>query len=69
MVDFGGPRGKFINVCSVGTDPVYRLFDRTPGHAAHRYSTSPDVVDGFLGDPETNYGYFLVGVAFCSPRE
>ena len=64
---FGGPAGKFMNVCPAGTDPVYRMFDDTVGHAAHRYTASPDVVDGFVAFPG-NKGYKLEGVAFCSPR-
>ena len=64
---FGGPPGKFMNVCPTGTDPVYRMFDDTVGHAGHRYTTSPDVVDGFVAFPG-NKGYQLEGVAFCSPR-
>ncbi len=65
----GGPPGKFLNVCPTGTDPVYRMFDDTPGHAAHRYSTSPDVVANFVANLEASNGYRLEGVAFCSPRE
>lgn len=66
----GGPPGKFMNVCPVGTDPVYRMFDDTPGHPAHRYSSSPDVVDGFVFPyfPGNQSAYRLEGVAFCSPR-
>ena len=65
----GGPFGKFLNVCPTGTDPVHRMFDDTPGHAAHRYSTNPDTVRNFLPNTGTPNGYRLEGVAFCSPRE
>ena len=70
-VGLGGPPGKFLNVCPKGTDPVYRMFDDTPGHAAHRYSTSPDVVDRLVSSyvPGNQSAYRLEGVAFCSPRE
>ena len=64
----GRPPGKFLNVCPKGTDPVYRMFDDTPGHAAHRYSTSPEVVANFVANLEASNGYRLEGVAFCSPR-
>lgn len=70
-VGLGGPPGKFLNVCPKGTDPVYRMFDDTPRHAAHQYSTGPDIVGSFVssyvaGNPNA---YQLEGVAFCSPRE
>ena len=70
-VGLGGPPGKFLSVCPKGTDPVYRMFDDTPGHAAHRYSASPDVVDSFVSSyiPGNQSAYRLEGVAFCSPRE
>ena len=64
----GGPHGKFLNVCPVGTDPVYRMFDDSPGHPSHRYSTSASVVGNFVAMATVN-GYRLEGVAFCSPRE
>ena len=69
VADSGGPYGKLLNVCPIGTDPVYRMFDDTPGHAAHRYSTNPDTVRNFLPTTGTPSGYRLEGVAFCSPRE
>jgi hypothetical protein len=67
--DTGGPRGNFLNICPAGTDPVYRLFDRTPGKASHRYTTSFDVVKsaGLFNSPSASYQF--EGVAFCSPRE
>ena len=67
--EMGGRRGKLLNACPIGTDPVYRMFDDTPGHAGHRYSTSPDVVANFVANMEATNGYRLEGVAFCSPRE
>ena len=69
LAAIGGRHGKLLNVCPVGTDPVYRMFDDTPVHAAHRYSTSPDVVGNFVANVEATNGYRLEGVAFCSPRE
>ena len=69
VADSGGPYGKLLNVCPIGTDPVYRMFDDTPGHAAHRYSSNPDTVRNFLPITGTPSGYRLEGVAFCSPRE
>jgi hypothetical protein len=69
VADSGGPYGKLLNVCPIGTDPVHRMFDDTPGHAAHRYSTNPDTVRNFLPNTGTPSGYRLEGVAFCSPRE
>lgn len=69
VADSGGPHGKLLNVCPIGTDPVYRMFDDTPGHAAHRYSSNPDTVRNFLPNIGTPSGYRLEGVAFCSPRE
>lgn len=71
LSDFGAPPGKFLNICPTGTDPVYRMFDDKPGHPAHRYTTSPDVVDGFVSSyvPGNQSAYRLEGVAFCSPRE
>lgn len=69
LVDSGGPYGKLINVCPTGTDPVYRLFDDTPGHAAHRYSTNPDATHDFLTTTGSPSGYRMEGVVFCSPRE
>lgn len=67
--DSGGPYGRLLNVCPIGSDPVYRMFDDTPGHAAHRYSSNPDTVRNFLPNTGTPSGYRLEGVAFCSPRE
>lgn len=68
LADIGGRHGKLLNVCPAGTDPVYRMFDDTPGHAAHRYSTSPGLAT-FVANLEATNGYRLEGVAFCSPRE
>ncbi len=71
LSDFGAPPGKFLNICPTGTDPVYRMFDDKPGYPAHRYTTSPDVVDGFVSSyvSGNQSAYRLEGVAFCSPRE
>ena len=70
-VGLGGSPGKFLSVCPKGTDPVYRMFDDTPEHAAHRYSASPDVVDSFVSSYilGNQSAYRLEGVVFCSLRE
>jgi hypothetical protein len=64
----GEPPPPYLNMCPLGTDPVYRSFSSDPATIGHRYSSNAETVRQLQLPFSGESPYKLELVAFCTPR-